>query len=78
VSLIIRSPIPAPSPKVKAAIEAAYREGEAKLKGSGKTVPALSAFKTPLRDGDSERRTTRRTQTVTFSRQQRRCAGHCG
>ena len=41
--------------KVKAAIEAAYREGEAKLKGSGKTVPALSSLKTPLRDGDLER-----------------------
>ena len=41
--------------KVKAAIEAAYREGETKLKGNGKTVPALSALKTPLRDGDTER-----------------------
>ena len=39
--------------KVKAAIEAAYREGETKLKGNGKTVPALSALKTPLRDGDT-------------------------
>lgn len=41
--------------KVKAAIEAAYKEGEAKLKGNGKTVPALSILKTPLRDGDLER-----------------------
>ena len=41
--------------KIKAAIEAAYREGETKLKGNGKTVPALSALKTPLRDGDTER-----------------------
>lgn len=41
--------------KVKAAIEAAYREGEAKLKGNGKTVPPLSTIKTPLRDGDTER-----------------------
>ena len=41
--------------KIKAAIEAAYREGEAKLKGNGKTVPPLTAIKTPLRDGDAER-----------------------
>ena len=39
----------------EAAIEAAYREGEAKLKGNGKSVPALSVLKTPLRDGDLER-----------------------
>ena len=36
-------------------IELAYKEGEAKLKGNGKTVPALSILKTPLRDGDLER-----------------------
>ncbi len=41
--------------KVKAAIDAAYHEGEAKLKGSGKSVPLLAAIKTPLRDGDVER-----------------------
>jgi hypothetical protein len=41
--------------KIRAAIEAAYREGEAKLKGSGKSVPALSSLKTPLRDGDVDR-----------------------
>lgn len=43
--------------KVQAAIEAAYKEGEgeAKLKGNGKSVPALSVLKTPLRDGDVER-----------------------
>ena len=41
--------------KIHAAIEAAYKEGEAKLKGSGKSVPALSVLKTPLRDGDVER-----------------------
>ena len=39
----------------QAAIEAAYKEGEAKLKGNGKSVPALSVLKTPLRDGDAER-----------------------
>ncbi len=32
-----------------------YREGEAKLKGNGRSVPALSVLKTPLRDGDVER-----------------------
>ena len=41
--------------KIKAAIEAAYKEGEAKLKGNGRSVPALSVLKTPLRDGDVER-----------------------
>lgn len=35
--------------------EAAYEEGQSKLKGNGKTVPALSILKTPLRDGDLER-----------------------
>ncbi len=38
--------------KIKKAIEAAYLEGEFKLKGTGKTVPPLAALKTPLRDGD--------------------------
>lgn len=41
--------------RIKAAIKAAYEEGEGKLKGNGKSVPALSAIKTPLRDGDAER-----------------------
>ena len=41
--------------KVKAAILAAYKENESKLKGNSKTVPALEALKTPLRDGDLER-----------------------
>ena len=41
--------------KIKAAIKAAYEEGQGKLKGNGKAVPALSAIKTPLRDGDKER-----------------------
>ncbi len=40
---------------IRKAIKAAYTEGEAKLKGSGKTVPPLDAIKTPLRDGDLER-----------------------
>lgn len=41
--------------KIKAAIAAAYAEGEAKLKGNGKSVPPLTAIKIPLRDGDQER-----------------------
>ncbi len=41
--------------EIKAAIEAAYHDGESKLKGSGKSVPPIAAIKTPLRDGDSER-----------------------
>lgn len=41
--------------KLKAAIEAAYKEGEFKLRANGKTVPAITAIKNPLRDGDLER-----------------------
>lgn len=41
--------------KIKASIEAAYQEGQAKLKGNGRTVPPLAVIKTPLRDGDIER-----------------------
>lgn len=55
VSLIIPKSDTRTVAKIKAAIEAAYREGEAKLKGNGKTVPPLSSIKTPLRDGDTER-----------------------
>ncbi len=40
---------------IKNAIQAAYEEGQSKLKGNNKSVPALSAIKTPLRDGDLER-----------------------
>ena len=55
VSLIIPKSDVRTVEKIKAAIQAAYEEGESKLKGSGKTVPALSAIKSPLRDGDLER-----------------------
>lgn len=41
--------------KIKAAIEEAYRDGQSKLKGNAKSVPALSTLRTPLRDGDLER-----------------------
>lgn len=55
VSLIIPKSDKKTLKKIKAAIEAAYKEGESKLKGKGKTVPPLNAIKTPLRDGDLER-----------------------
>ena len=55
VSLIIPKSDKKTIAKIKSAIEAAYREGESKLKGNGRSVPALSVLKTPLRDGDTER-----------------------
>ena len=55
VSLIIPKSDKVTIQKIKAAIQAAYEEGESKLKGSGKSVPSLSVIKTPLRDGDLER-----------------------
>lgn len=55
VSLIIPKSDTKTVEKIKAAIQAAYEEGESKLKGNGKTVPALSVLKTSLRDGDLER-----------------------
>ena len=55
VSLIIPKTDIATIAKIEAAISAAYKEGEGKLKGNGKSVPALATLKTPLRDGDAER-----------------------
>ena len=55
VSLIIPKSDTVTINKMKEAIEAAYKEGEAKLKGNGRSVPALSVLKTPRRDGDAER-----------------------
>ena len=55
VSLIIPKSDTKTIAKIEAAIEAAYKEGEAKFKRNGKSVPALSVIKTPLRDGDMER-----------------------
>lgn len=52
VSLIIPKSDTVTVNKIKAAIAAAYEEGQSKLKDNGKTVPALSVLKTPLRDGD--------------------------
>jgi len=55
ISLIIPKSDTLTVAKIKAAIEAAYHEGEAKLKGNSKSVPPLASIKTPLRDGDIER-----------------------
>ena len=55
VSLIIPNSDVATVKKIEAAIQAAYEEGESKLKGNGKSVPSLKVLKTPLRDGDLER-----------------------
>ena len=55
VSLIIPKSDTATVNKLQAAIQAAYEEGEGKLKGNGKFVPALDTIKSPLRDGDKER-----------------------
>ena len=55
VSLIIPKSDTKTLEKIQAAIQAAYEEGQGKLKGNGKSVPMLSALKTPLRDGDAER-----------------------
>ena len=55
VSLIIPKSDTKTIAKINAAVQAAYEEGQGKLKGNGKSVPALSVLKTPLRDGDLER-----------------------
>ena len=55
VSLIIPKSDTKTVTAVKNAIQAAYDEGQSKLKGNSKSVPALSSIKNPLRDGDLER-----------------------
>lgn len=55
VSLIIPKSDTVTVGKIKAAIEEAYRDGQSKLKGNAKSVPALSTLRTPLRDDDLER-----------------------
>ena len=55
VSLIIPKSDTKTIEAIKKAIQAAYKEGEAKLKGNSRSVPLLEAIKTPLRDGDLER-----------------------
>ena len=54
VSLIIPKSDTKTLDKIRAAIQAAYEEGRNKL-SNGKSVPPLTALKTPLRDGDLER-----------------------
>ena len=56
VSLIIPKSDTVTIAKIRAAIEAAYEEGQSKLKGSSKFIPALEDIKTPLRDGDKDRK----------------------
>ena len=56
VSLIIPKSDTATITKIRAAIQAAYEEGQSKLKGNSKFVPALEDLKTPLRDGDKQRK----------------------
>ena len=56
VSLIIPKSDTATIAKIKAAIQAAYEEGQSKLKGNSKFVPDLESIKNPLRDGDKERK----------------------
>ena len=55
VSLIIPKSDTKTVTAVRSAIQAAYDEGQSKLKGNSKSVPALTAIKNPLRDGDVER-----------------------
>ena len=55
VSLIVPKTDTATLEKIRSAIQAAYTEGQGKLKGNGRTVPPLESIKTPLRDGDVER-----------------------
>ena len=55
VSLIIPKSDTVTVGKIKTAIEEAYRDGQSKLKGNAKSVPALSSLRTPLRDGDIDR-----------------------
>lgn len=55
VSLIISKDDTKTLAKIKSAIDIAYTEGEAKLRGNGKSVPPLATIKTPLHDGDKEK-----------------------
>ena len=40
--------------KIDKAMRAAYEEGQAKLKGTGKSIPPYETLKKPLRDGELE------------------------
>lgn len=67
VSLIIPKSDTATVNKIKAAIQAAYTEGESKLKGNGKSVPALSVLKIRFVTAIWSVRMMRLTQTATLS-----------
>ena len=47
VSLLIKKSDTKTVDKINAAIQAAYEEGQSKLKGNSKSVPALNLIKTP-------------------------------
>jgi len=55
ISLLIPKTDTVTVEKMKAAIKAAYQDGAGKLKGNGRSVPALETIKNPIRDGDLER-----------------------
>lgn len=56
VSLIIPKSDTVTIAKINAAIEAAYKDGESKLKGTSKFLPPFEDIKNPLRDGDKDRK----------------------
>ncbi len=56
ISLIIPKTDTVTIEKINRAIQAAYEEGQSKLKGTSKYMPALEDIKIPLRDGDKERK----------------------
>ena len=56
VSLIIPKSDTVTVEKIRAAIRAAFEEGQSKLKGNSKNAPALEDLRTPLRDGDKDRK----------------------
>ncbi len=56
VSLIIPKTDTATIEKINRAMRAAYEEGQSKLKGTSKFMPAFEDIKIPLRDGDKERK----------------------
>lgn len=56
VSLIIPKTDTVTIEKIRKAIQAAYEEGQSKLKGTSKYMPDLEDLKLPLRDGNKERK----------------------
>ena len=72
VSLIIPKSDTQTVAKIKAAIEAAYNEGQSKLKGNGKTVPPLATIKTRSVTAISRDPTTPHTRTRISSTRTRR------